>query len=1322
MPHNIRTLSSTEYPVSKELQALIGALPAFTAARKNFPFTDIIIPSTITSNAIKLVNAIALTQEELRQDIKEIVRNPYIRFPNYTNTSLDIIYSVIIAATLSITTLTGNTDTIDIDVVDRFHDFIYGKASIQTFTSPGTATLILDRQIGIDILTDNLLVEWVSFNDIYLSSSQYTISNILTGGKYRGRIVITDGSIPLDQEFKVHYTTYDIAFKQEVFGASSLQLVFRKSYTDIKINSISYKPVRHHIFNEYDEIGLLLSEPRVSGETNEQYQKRLSDAYLFNRNATEAGLRHALANSLFLIHHTEWPNTQDSITINHPYEHPIYINFTPIEVFKYLTVQDISSGGVLNPDNSITWIVPLVPASHTPVELNFNIEYSGETPLHTSYIPISMNKMINIAYITPVDVPIRILPTQNIFRTNNNYIQGTLRVFVDGIEVNTVELGYNTFELNNDLDEDQIISCTYISANDRLMVDLDERHCNIALLTKPIISTRADIYVNTTYPQLDLEHKLAFNPNELRLDHIAKTTISLLNLGRVDATNVAVTVHLWDPIEVTTTSTSANECSITPTCPTSITLTDNLQLRDREIRYISCEDITVHDFSDQDYYKSTLLNADGTTTRELRGFAHELTQASPLIWGQVIWDKSYWGSLKERVQTLGFTPNAIDPDLSSFPIDNLLIPLLFTATVEDIVVLPESIGDFLISPDGSFWEVVVDNDGALGLELADTSVVIPPSPPVGPINIFKYLDIGRKRDFHSGVGDFDDLLVSVDDLLKKRHLDEFPTDIVKDIAYHVDYTDYLAKWWVMLNRGWYYINDQKSYMFAEPNTLTFENIDSFTISTKDLQDNFPVLVSLVDIDTSGNTIKTPLRQVNFCDENYNPTLWFTEEICGNGRDNQLYLSFTDIEALTLDGVNTSAIDNIITLDSYECIPTSACFTANYRLRDSYIVNYESGLVNLSQSYSRIEVTHETSDGLHNTNLALNPLFNPHTNGFVYLTDEDAIPTKLTCRVSPNSFRTNVRQVAVGTVELLDVNGTPIPNAVVNFRRTRSRVLETIVGLPTPVTSPSPIKVVSDNLLSDPTNKKLKLFHPYELGTDTLFVWVNGQLQIINRDYTELDINTIEFTNLLNAGDWIYTRIRLDDVKREKHTVVGGQTEIFLSNTFELDTWKLMVYVNGQLQRLNADYVEVDNTTVMFNYELNEDDTIETHIVSDTIYDSTYIYAANQQIVNVTPFVPGKGLLMVYVNGQLQRLNKDYIEANTSSIKFNYKLNISDWVFVRQYVPAVDSPEVGNPIDPDRQLITIDEVNDTATDEYGRAYWYMDIYENTYGIMPIEVNE
>src|SRR3990170_4767799 len=792
MPHNIRTLSSTEYPVSKELQALIGALPAFTAARKNFPFTDIIIPSTITSNAIKLVNAIALTQEELRQDIKEIVRNPYIRFPNYTNTSLDIIYSVIIAATLSITTLTGNTDTIDIDVVDRFHDFIYGKASIQTFTSPGTATLILDRQIGIDILTDNLLVEWVSFNDIYLSSSQYTISNILTGGKYRGRIVITDGSIPLDQEFKVHYTTYDIAFKQEVFGASSLQLVFRKSYTDIKINSISYKPVRHH---------------------------------------------------------TEWPNTQDSITINHPYEHPIYINFTPIEVFKYLTVQDISSGGVLNPDNSITWIVPLVPASHTPVELNFNIEYSGETPLHTSYIPISMNKMINIAYITPVDVPIRILPTQNIFRTNNNYIQGTLRVFVDGIEVNTVELGYNTFELNNDLDEDQIISCTYISANDRLMVDLDERHCNIALLTKPIISTRADIYVNTTYPQLDLEHKLAFNPNELRLDHIAKTTISLLNLGRVDATNVAVTVHLWDPIEVTTTSTSANECSITPTCPTSITLTDNLQLRDREIRYISCEDITVHDFSDQDYYKSTLLNADGTTTRELRGFAHELTQASPLIWGQVIWDKSYWGSLKERVQTIGFTPNAIDPDLSSFPIDNLLIPLLFTATVEDIISIPESVGDFLISPDGSYWEVVVEDDGALGLEPADISGLLPSTVPVGPINIFKYLDIGRKRDFHSGVGDFDDLLVSVDQLLKKRHLDEFPTDIVKDIAYHVDYTDYLAKWWVMLNRGWYYINDQKSYMFAEPNTLTFENIDSFTISTKDLQDNFPVLVSLVDIDT-----------------------------------------------------------------------------------------------------------------------------------------------------------------------------------------------------------------------------------------------------------------------------------------------------------------------------------------------------------------------------------------------------------------------------------------------------------------------------------------
>ena len=211
MPYNIRTLTPTEYPVSKELQALMSALPAFTAARKNIPSTDTITPTTITSAAIKLYNAIALTQEELKIDIKEIIRNPYIRFPNYTNTSLDIIYSIIIAATLQITTLTGDADTVDIDVVEQFHDFIYGKANVQTFSSPGTATLLVDRQIGADRITGSLLVEWVSMNDAYLSTSQYTVSNILTGGKYRGSIVITDVSLPLDQEYKVHYTTYDIA-------------------------------------------------------------------------------------------------------------------------------------------------------------------------------------------------------------------------------------------------------------------------------------------------------------------------------------------------------------------------------------------------------------------------------------------------------------------------------------------------------------------------------------------------------------------------------------------------------------------------------------------------------------------------------------------------------------------------------------------------------------------------------------------------------------------------------------------------------------------------------------------------------------------------------------------------------------------------------------------------------------------------------------------------------------------------------------------------------------------------------------------------------
>jgi len=515
MPYNIRNLTTTEYPVSKEMRALISALPAFADARRNFPSDDTIVPTTITSNAIKLFNSMALPMEEMRLDIKEIIRNPYIRFPNYTNTSLDIIYAVIIGATLQINTLTGNADTIDIDVVDQFHDFIYGKANIQTLISPGTPTLLLDRQIGTDRLTGNLLVEWVSVNDNYLLPTQYVVSNVLDSGKYKGKIVIIDVSIPLDQEFKVHYVTHEVAFKQEVLHATSNQLVFRKLYADVKINSISYKPTRHHIFNEYDEIGLLLNESRVGGETNEQYQKRLSDTYLFNRNATKTGLRHALANSLFLIRHTEWPNTQTSITLDHPYEHPIYIDFVPIEIYKNLTVQNISSGGIIGVDNSIQWTLPLVPASHIPVEVTFEIVYDGIEPLHTSYVPYSMDKMTNPSYITPVDTPFRIIPEQHIYRTANNYIQGTLRVFIDGIEAPAIELGHNSFELTIDIDEDQVVTCTYVSANNRLMVDLNDRHCNIALLTKPIISTRADVYVNTTYPQLDLEHKLAFNPNEL---------------------------------------------------------------------------------------------------------------------------------------------------------------------------------------------------------------------------------------------------------------------------------------------------------------------------------------------------------------------------------------------------------------------------------------------------------------------------------------------------------------------------------------------------------------------------------------------------------------------------------------------------------------------------------------------------------------------------------------------------------------------------------------------------------------------------------------
>lgn len=63
--------------------------------------------------------------------------------------------------------------------------------------------------------------------------------------------------------------------------------------------------------------------------------------------------------------------------------------------------------------------------------------------------------------------------------------------------------------------------------------------------------------------------------------------------------------------------------------------------------------------------------------------------------------------------------------------------------------------------------------------------------------------------------------------------------------------------------------------------------------------------------------------------------------------------------------------------------------------------------------------------------------------------------------------------------------------------------------------------------------------------------------------------------------------------QEVHFVTNGQSDITVSHPYIVGATELRVYLNGILALLGNDYVEVDEYTIRFNFQLSEDDVIVT---------------------------------------------------------------------------------------------------------------------------------
>lgn len=131
---------------------------------------------------------------------------------------------------------------------------------------------------------------------------------------------------------------------------------------------------------------------------------------------------------------------------------------------------------------------------------------------------------------------------------------------------------------------------------------------------------------------------------------------------------------------------------------------------------------------------------------------------------------------------------------------------------------------------------------------------------------------------------------------------------------------------------------------------------------------------------------------------------------------------------------------------------------------------------------------------------------------------------------------------------------------------------------------------------------------------------------------------------------------------EEHVTIDGQRTFVLGRTYEVGSKQLEVYLDGLLMVAGRDYVETNDHTVDFLFDL-EDESIVLFkvkaVINSGLYEE-YIATADQtQFQLVSPYGIHQNILRVYRNGILQQKGKDYTEVDNRTILFKYPLEEDD---------------------------------------------------------------
>lgn len=199
---------------------------------------------------------------------------------------------------------------------------------------------------------------------------------------------------------------------------------------------------------------------------------------------------------------------------------------------------------------------------------------------------------------------------------------------------------------------------------------------------------------------------------------------------------------------------------------------------------------------------------------------------------------------------------------------------------------------------------------------------------------------------------------------------------------------------------------------------------------------------------------------------------------------------------------------------------------------------------------------------------------------------------------------------------------------------------------------------------------LVLKNTYRVGDHSLSLYVGGLRLEKDLHYKEVDMETIELVSAYPAGTKVILRQEClmsngvvlynnEEYNQkswvQKVTALNGQREIKLNEAYIPSANMLQVMVNGLVQGMGEylDYMEIDEETIRFNYDLEDGEVvIITCIVGLYNWSETFIALRNQTaFVLKNPYIIDRNDILVYENGMLLLPQEDYLEVNGRTIHF-----------------------------------------------------------------------